>query len=113
MSITTRLIGYAELSAETFTTGPDSGAALANPTNGRPTPFKGQPVQGFSGVQFSRSGDGKNLLLLSDNGYGALGNSADYLLRIQEADPDFRGLESGNSTMKLNPFGKCFSKLLY
>ena len=104
MSITTKLIGYAELPADTFATGPDSGAALVNPTNGRPTPFKGQPVQGFSGVQFSRSGDGKNLLFLSDNGYGALGNSADYLLRIQEADPGFRGLESGNSTVKLNGF---------
>jgi glycerophosphoryl diester phosphodiesterase len=104
MSITAKLIGYAELPADTFATGPDSGAALVNPTNGRPTPFKGQPVQGFSGVQFSRSGDGKNLLLLSDNGYGALGNSADYLLRIQEADPSFRGLESGDSTVKLNGF---------
>ena len=104
MSITTKLIGYAELPADTFATGPDSGAALVNPTNGRPTPFKGQPVQGFSGVQFSRSSDGKNLLFLSDNGYGALGNSADYLLRIQEADPSFRGLESGNSTVKLNGF---------
>ena len=104
MSITTKLIGYAELPADTFATGPDSGAALVNPTNGRPTPFKGQPVQGFSGVQFSRSGDGKNLLFLSDNGYGALGNSADYLLRIQEADPGFRGLELGNGTVKLNGF---------
>ena len=104
MSITAKLIGYAELPADTFATGPDSGAALVNPTNGRPTPFKGQPVQGFSGVQFSRSGDGKNLLLLSDNGYGALGNSADYLLRIHEADPGFRGLESGDSTVTLNGF---------
>ena len=104
MSNKTKLIGYAELAADTLAAGPDSGAALINPTNGRPTPFKGQPVQGFSGVQFSQSGQGKDLLFLSDNGYGALGNSADYLLRIHETDPAFRGLESGNGTVKLNTF---------
>jgi len=104
MAITTQLIGYAELPADTFAAGPNSGAALANPTNDRATPFKGQPIQGFSGVQFSPSGNGNSLLFLSDNGYGALGNSADYLLRIHEVDPDFRGLESGNGAVKLNGF---------
>jgi glycerophosphoryl diester phosphodiesterase len=104
MSITTKLIGYAELLADSFATGPDSGTALANPTNDRPTPFKGQPIQGFSGVQFSRGGDGKSLLFLSDNGFGALSNSADYLLRIHEVDPDLSGLESGSGTVKLNGF---------
>ena len=99
-----KLIGFASLPADTLASGPDSGAAVANPTNGRTTPFKGQPVQGFSGVQFSRTGDGKSFLFLSDNGFGALGNSADYLLRLHELDPYFAGLENGNASVKLDRF---------
>jgi len=104
MASRTKLIGFSVLPADTLAPGPDSGAALANPTNGRPTPFKGQPVQGFSGVQFTPGGDGKSFLFLSDNGYGALGNSADYLLRLHEVDPSFRGLESGNASVQLKGF---------
>jgi glycerophosphoryl diester phosphodiesterase len=104
MAAQTKLIGFSVLPADTLASGPDSGAAVPNPTNGRPTPFKGQPVQGFSGVQFSASGDGKSLLFLSDNGYGALGNSADYLLRLHEADPSFKGFEAGNASVPLKGF---------
>ena len=99
-----KLIGFASLPADTFATGPASGSSLVNPTNGRPTPFTGQPVQGFSGVQFSRAADGNRFLFLSDNGYGAIGNSADYLLRIHELDPFFAGLENGNGSVKLDRF---------
>jgi glycerophosphoryl diester phosphodiesterase len=99
-----KLIGYASLPADTYATGPASGSSLVNPTNGRSTPFAGQPVQGFSGVQFSRAADGTSFLFLSDNGYGAIGNSADYLLRIHEVDPYFAGLESGNGSVKLDRF---------
>ena len=74
-----KLIGYAVLPADTFAEGPPSGAALANPTNGRETPFPSQPVQGFSGVQFVPREGGQTLWFLSDNGFGSLGNSADYL----------------------------------
>ena len=104
MSQATKLIGYAAVPADTFAEGPSSGSAVANPTNGRTTPFSGQPVQGFSGVQFSRGGDGKRLLFLSDNGFGALGNSADYLLRLYETDPNFSGIEGGNRSVTINGF---------
>ena len=99
-----RLIGFASLPADTLAAGPESGSAVANPTNGRPTPFKGQPVQGFSGVQFSRNGEGNTFLFLSDNGFGAIGNSADYLLRLHEVDPYFAGLERGNGSVTLDRF---------
>ena len=101
---TSSLIGFAKLPADTFATGPDSGAAVTNPTNGKTTPFKGQPIQGFSGVQFSRGGDGDNFLFLSDNGFGALNNSADYLLRIYEADPSFIGIENGSGSVNILGF---------
>ena len=99
-----KLIGFASLPADTFSSGPASGSALVNPTNGRPTPFTGQPVQGFSGVQFSRAAEGNRFLFLSDNGFGSIGNSADYLLRIHELDPFFAGLENGNASVKLERF---------
>ena len=104
MALTTKLFGFAELDADTFASGPDSGAAVPNPTNGRPTPFRGQPVQGFSGVQFSRGGNGDSLLFLSDNGFGALGNSADYLLRLYNANPAFRGNEGGDGSVVIEGF---------
>ena len=71
------LVGFAELPADTFAAGPDSGA-WNNGVRGE-VRFKGQPVQGFSGVQFGKDG---TFWFLSDNGFGAKNNSADYLLRL-------------------------------
>lgn len=71
------LVGFAELPADTFAAGPDSGA-WSNGVRGNAR-FKGQPVQGFSGVQFGKDG---SFWFLSDNGFGAKNNSADYLLRL-------------------------------
>jgi len=64
----TQLIGFASLPADTFASGPASGSAVTNPTNGRPTPFASQPVQGFSGVQFAPGSEGDVFWFLSDNG---------------------------------------------
>jgi glycerophosphoryl diester phosphodiesterase len=61
-------------------------------------------VQGFSGVQFSRGADGNRFIFLSDNGFGALNNSADYLLRLYEVDPSFSGTENGNRSVALSGF---------
>jgi glycerophosphoryl diester phosphodiesterase len=94
------LKGFAVLPADTFAPGPQSGAALVNPTNGRTTPFPGQPVQGFSAVQFA---DANNFWFMPDNGFGAKGNSADFLLRVYKVDPSFQGYESnGNGTASVN-----------
>ena len=96
----TQLIGFASLLADTFAVGPQAGADIS--ANGRTGPFPGQPVQGFSGVQFAPSvTDGSTFLFLSDNGFGAQTNSADYLLRLYEAVPNFRTAEedSGDGTI--------------
>ena len=57
----------------------------------RPThvalPFKGQPVQGFSGIK--HSGDGR-YWVLQDNGYGARSNSADAMLMFHRVKPDWQ-----------------------
>ena len=49
-----------------------------------PAPFKGQPVQGFSGTH--RLGDG-SYLVMSDNGFGNQKNSADALLAVHRIRP--------------------------
>ena len=96
------LVGFAELPAETFAAGPPSGAAVD--ANGFTGPFLGQPVQGFSGVQFAPGSDADNadtFLFLADNGFGAQGNSADFLLRLYEATPNFQTAEGGDGTVSL------------
>jgi hypothetical protein len=86
-TITTRLIGYASLPAQTFAAGPPSGAAVT-PTvnNGITSPFASQPVQGFSAVHKNNDG---TFLVMPDNGYGSKANSADFLLRAYTIRPGF------------------------
>ncbi|WP_222427206.1 esterase-like activity of phytase family protein, partial [Hyella patelloides] len=102
------LAGFASLPADTFAEGPTSGADSGDGTpidaNGRMGPFDGQPVQGFSGVQFAPDGNGA-FWFLSDNGFGAQTNSADYLLRIYQVDPNFTGeLENGDGSVEVQGF---------
>ncbi|MEW6039333.1 MAG: esterase-like activity of phytase family protein [Pseudomonadota bacterium] len=83
------LIGRAVLPADTFAEGPTSGQFITGNTNGRETPFyAAQPVQGFSAVLAGRKRG--TYLVMSDNGFGAKANSADYVLRIYGVEPDFR-----------------------
>ncbi|WP_293108961.1 esterase-like activity of phytase family protein [Moorena sp. SIOASIH] len=93
--------------ADTFAEGPQSGADNGNgepiSANGRTGPFDGQPVQGFSGVQFAPSGGG-SFWFLSDNGFGAQQNSADYLLRLYQVNPDFKGAEDGDGSVEIEGF---------
>jgi hypothetical protein len=82
-----QLIGYASLPASTFAAGPPSGAAITpNVNNGITSPFASQPVQGFSAIH--SNGDG-TFVAMPDNGYGAKGNSADFLLRTYTIRPHF------------------------
>lgn len=90
------LVGFASLPADTFSNGPTSGQGIS--ANGRTGPFPGQPIQGFSGVQFANS---NSLYFLSDNGYGSKDNSADFLLRINRLDPNFKGIENGDGSVKV------------
>jgi glycerophosphoryl diester phosphodiesterase len=103
-----RLIGFASLPADTFAEGPQSGNNNGNgepiSANGRTGPFDGQPVQGFSGVQFAPDSDGDTYWFLSDNGFGNQRNSADYLLRVYQVDPDFVGTENGDGSVEVQAF---------
>ena len=97
------LVGFAVLPADTFADGPPSGNFIES--QNRETPFDSQPVQGFSGVQFAPdSEDGSIFWFLSDNGFGSQGNSADYLLRLYQLDPDFAGTEDGNTSVDIQGF---------
>jgi hypothetical protein len=82
------LLRFAALPAATFVSASEpSGAQIgAGPFNGVTPPFADQPVQGFSGVLRNRDG---TYDVLSDNGYGAKANSADFVLRLHRIAPDF------------------------
>ncbi|MDX2231972.1 MAG: glycerophosphodiester phosphodiesterase family protein [Leptolyngbyaceae cyanobacterium bins.349] len=101
MADTVILKGFAVLPADTFAEGPPSGNFITGTTNGRTIPFPGQPIQGFSAVQFA---DGNNFWFMPDNGFGAKNNSADFLLRVYRVDPNFRGNEGGNGTVNIRNF---------
>ena len=101
------LIGFSSLEADTFAEGPTSGGDSGDGTpisaNGRTGPFDGQPVQGFSAVQFAPDGNGA-FWFLSDNGFGAQSNSKDYLLRLYQVDPNFAGAENGDGSVEVQGF---------
>ncbi|MCP9773956.1 esterase-like activity of phytase family protein [Synechococcus sp. Tobar12-5m-g] len=82
------LKGYAVLPADSFSDGLPSGAKIdpKSDLNGRTIPFKSQPVQGFSAILPAANG---NWLVMSDNGYGAKANSADFLLSFDEMKIDW------------------------
>jgi hypothetical protein len=76
------LIGWASMPAATFSDGPTSGQFTGNnPYGSNPVPYLDlQPVQGFSGVLPGPEDD--TFRFITDNGFGAQGNSADALLRM-------------------------------
>lgn len=83
-----KLSGFAELPADTFAGGPPSGQYDAEGNLLEQPLYEGQPVQGFSGVQFA---DKNSYWFLADNGFGSKLNSQDYLLRLYRVDPNFQG----------------------
>ncbi|MGF1537059.1 MAG: glycerophosphodiester phosphodiesterase family protein [Elainellaceae cyanobacterium] len=108
MAFTTNTLeGFASLPADTFAEGPQSGTDNGNidaiariqpiSANGRTGPFDGQPVQGFSAVQFAPDSEGGTFWFLSDNGFGGEANSTDYLLRLYQVAPSFNGLDGDGS----------------
>lgn len=84
------LEGRAVLPADTIAPGPPAGHAVEYGAFGRQGPFAGQPVQGVSAVLPAEAPG--HYLVMSDNGFGAKDNSADYHLRWYEVAIDF---ESG------------------
>lgn len=65
------------------------GRSASRPT-GVSLPFKGQPVQGFSGIK--RMADG-SYWLLTDNGAGSKANSPDFMLFLNRFAVDFKSGE--------------------
>jgi hypothetical protein len=100
-SLKTELMGYSELAADTFATGPASGQFNANGSKAAAPRFTSQPVQGFSGIQFAANG---NYWMLSDNGFGAKYNSVDYLLRLYNVTLAAKTATGGAGTVAVNNF---------
>jgi glycerophosphoryl diester phosphodiesterase len=91
---------FAVLPADTIAPGSQSGKFITGTTNGRSIPFNGQPLQGFSAVQFASN---NTFWFMPDNGFGAKNNSGDYLLRVYQVTPNFRGATSnGDGTVNVN-----------
>src|SRR5262249_12898162 len=90
------LMGRTVLPADSFVDGagvPTSGQFI-DPANGRTPPFfHRQPLQGFSAIL--RQNDG-SYLIMSDNGYGAKTNSADFVLRVDRLVPNFLTADGGS-----------------
>jgi hypothetical protein len=86
------LLGRAILPADAYQPGPPSGAFVA-PDNGVTPPFPGQPIPGFSAVLDAGRG---RFWGMPDNGYGAKGNSGDFLLRLYRIRPHFETARGGD-----------------
>lgn len=90
----------ATLSADFIAPGPPSGAAVT-PANGRTGPFAGQVIPGFSGLVE----DGRGAFwAMPDNGFGAKGNSADFLLRIYRVTPPWETSRGGRGEIEVGDF---------
>lgn len=79
------LVGWSMLPTETYVPG---SAPSGHWTTGNavvPAPYPGQPVQGFSATHALADG---SFLVMSDNGFGAKGNSADFELAVHRIRPD-------------------------
>lgn len=98
------LVGWAVMPAATLSDGPTSGQfASANPYGTNVPPYANlQPVQGFSAVL--PGADDDSFLVMTDNGFGAQGNSADTLLRMYSLRPDFKTARGGTGTVSATNF---------
>jgi hypothetical protein len=93
------LSGWAEILSTYRHPGPVSGRFTTGPVNGVTPPYQGQPIPGFSGVIPSRTPG--QFVGLPDNGFGAQGNSADFVLGFYEFTPHFK--TSGDGTTSRGP----------
>ena len=89
-----KLIAWAALPHETRTPGPTSGQFIAAALGVVPPFVNAQPVPGWSGVL--DNGDG-SYTAMPDNGFGAKGNSADYVLGFYTVLPRFKTRGDGTT----------------
>lgn len=90
-----RLSGWAEIPSTYRHPGPVSGQFTGG-GNGVVPPYDGQPIPGFSGMIPSTTPG--RFIALPDNGYGAQGNSADFVLGFYEVTPSFKTTGDGTTT---------------
>jgi glycerophosphoryl diester phosphodiesterase len=96
------LVGRAVLPAATFAQGPASGQYIGRgPIGGQRVPFAKQPVQGFSAVLDNHNG---SFMVMADNGYGTIENSADFNLRVYTIRPDFKTAGGGSGKITVRSF---------
>lgn len=82
-----RLSGWAAIPSEYRHPGPVSGQ-FTGPANGVTPPYSGQPIPGFSGmIPAETRGE---YIALPDNGFGAQGNSADFVIGFYTVRPRFK-----------------------
>lgn len=86
---------WSVLAAETYVPASEASGHWASGNAEVPAPYPGQPVQGFSGTH--ALGDG-SFLVLSDNGFGAKANSADYLLSLHRITPETDAADGEGAT---------------
>jgi hypothetical protein len=92
------LVGWAVMPANTFADGPSSGQFAGAGAGGNPLPLLNrQAVQGFSAVLHGPSAG--SFRVMTDNGFGAQGNSGDALLRVYTVRPDFRTASGGSGSV--------------
>src|SRR5262245_20888343 len=89
------LSGWAEIPSTYRHPGPVSGQ-FTTPNNGVTPPYQGQPIPGFSGMIPSEIAG--TFIALPDNGYGAQGNSADFVIGFYEVTPEFKTTGDGTSS---------------
>jgi glycerophosphoryl diester phosphodiesterase len=90
----------ATLSADFLAPGPPSGR-FSTPANGRTPPYAGQVIPGFSGMV--DNGDG-TFWAMPDNGFGAKGNSGDFLLRLYHITPRWETADGGPGSIAVGEF---------
>jgi hypothetical protein len=93
-----RLSGWAEIPSTYRHPGPTSGQ-FAGPANGVTPPYQGQPIPGFSGMVPATTPG--TFFALPDNGFGAQGNSADFVLGVYTVAPSFK--TGGDGTTSRGP----------
>jgi hypothetical protein len=98
------LVGWALMPAAIFSDGPTSGQfAAPNPYGTNLPPYTDrQPVQGLSAVL--PGADEDSFIVMTDNGFGAKGNSADALLRLYSLRPEFKTASGGSGTVSATNF---------
>lgn len=90
------LTGWAEIPSTYRHPGPVSGQFTTGPVNGVTPPYAGQPIPGFSGM--IKSGTPGQFFGLPDNGFGAQGNSADFVLGFYRVTPTFKSTGDGTTS---------------